>query len=302
MKKISPDSRVKFEFGRHETFALRESWLTKGLSRSYEFNGFNPDLETADSLGLGSRMAKSLSFWLDATGMLGTSEVKKKADSLTDLGLTVLANDPYLEFTTTWWIIHVVLARRSGSVWNWFFNDFREREFERSLCIESFERHIREHAAKQTTTVVIQREIACLLQTYARPGSSEVVDPEDATYSPLRSLSLIIKHADTGRFERTRPLDQVPLEAFLTCVSALAEDTDASDVPLTALQSKRNGPGRVFGLDGDAVFELAAASSNAYSKEGVSLKTLGADRYLQVPKDSPAVWLERYFKRIGVVR
>ena len=32
MKKISPDSRVKFEFGRHETFALRESWLTKGLS------------------------------------------------------------------------------------------------------------------------------------------------------------------------------------------------------------------------------------------------------------------------------
>ena len=115
-------------------------------------------------------------------------------------------------------------GRRPGSVWNWFFNDFRSQSFLREGCIEEFSRAIREHSVNQTTPGVIQREVACLLNTYAALPPSEPVDPEDLTVSPMRSLGLVVRHHDTGRFEKTRPLDAVPVEAFIAAVVLLAED------------------------------------------------------------------------------
>ena len=64
-------SPTRFEFGRHETFPVRHGWLAKGLGRVRETGRYDGDLETADALGLGSRMAKSLAFWLEASGLAG---------------------------------------------------------------------------------------------------------------------------------------------------------------------------------------------------------------------------------------
>lgn len=116
---MSAASRVKFEFGRHETFAVREGWLGKGLGRIRDMEGrFRADLESADALGLGSRMVKSLQYWLEATGLAdpGESKGRERVIHPSDLGSEMLNRDPYLEFPCTWWILHVVLARREGSV------------------------------------------------------------------------------------------------------------------------------------------------------------------------------------------
>jgi hypothetical protein len=293
--------KTRYEFGRHETFALREGWLDKGLARVMTHpEGFRPDLDTADDLGIGSRMAKSLAYWLDAAGLVARADGKRKtAPPASSFGEAVYARDPHFEYPVTAWFVHLMLARRPGSVWNWFFNDFRSQSFLREGCIEEFARAIREHSANQTTQGVIQREVGCLLNTYAALPASEPVDPEDFTVSPMRSLGLVLKHQDTGRFEKAHPLDAVPVEAFVAAVALMAADRGSASLPLTDLIALRNSPGRLFNLDGDMVSEAAEAAAEAYGKEGVRLSLHGATRTITVPEGPAESWYERHFGRIG---
>jgi len=301
MSTASGDVRRKFEFGRHETFTIREGWLTKGLSRMAA-GGFRPDIETADALGLGSRMVKSLQFWLEATGLSVPAKVgKDKVSVPSSLAESVRAHDPYLEYPATWWIIHVVLARRDGNVINWFLNDHAERTFERVALAESFARYVRERSANQTTDAVIQRDVACLLASYAAPSANERSDPEDATACPLRSLGLLVRHADTGRYERTRPLDRIPVEAFLACASLVASDLGTQSVALGDLLRERNSPGRILGMDGDMIDEMASLAACAYPGE-VGISLLGATRMLTLPENPPERWLALHFTRNGSAR
>ncbi|ANY85429.1 hypothetical protein BB934_45250 (plasmid) [Microvirga ossetica] len=303
MRAAVEEARRKYEFGRHETFTIREGWLSKGLARLSDTDSFKADLETADALGLGSRMIKSLQYWLEATGMLAFEGDRKRKDiRLSDLGLAIWAHDPHLEFPISWWIVHIMLARRGGSVWNWFFNDYQERSFDRTHCVESFNRYVKEKSTNQTTTSVIQRDIACLLISYAVPSANERPDPEDATICPLRGLSLVMKHSDTGRFERTRPLDRVPVEAFLAATALLAEDMESDSVALSDLLRRRNSPGRILGLDGDMLDDMATQAANIYGSLGVNIVMLGSNRTLTIPRLPPDLWFERHFSRIGAAR
>jgi hypothetical protein len=294
---LGAGERLRFEFGRHETFALREGWLSKGLRRLASEGGFQADLETADALGLGSRMVKSLAYWLTASGLSSQQDGRGRPAIPSPLGEAVLGRDPWTEFSMTWWLVHLNLVSRKGSVWSWFFNDFSERTFDRTTCIDAFVRTIKEKATNPATMPVAQRDVACLLHTYATASGDDRADPEDATLSPLRSLGLVIKHAGTGRFEKLRPLDPPPIEAFLACASTCAEG--AGNVAFTDLIRLRNSPGRVFGLDGDAIDQLASASVEVYGKKGVSISTLGVNRTLFVPNRSPEQWLHAHFERAG---
>ena len=132
-------SRTRFEFGRHETFPVRHGWLAKGLGRVRETGRFDGDLETADALGLGSRMAKSLAFWLEASGLAGidsnvtngTAKRRRKGQNwtITDLGNIVTRYDPHLEYPVTWWFVHMALAQRPSTVWGWFLQRIPRASF-----------------------------------------------------------------------------------------------------------------------------------------------------------------------------
>ncbi len=54
---------IKTAFGRHESFALRYSWLTKGYRTEKQV--FNSDNATVE-LGVGKNMVKSIQYWLKA--------------------------------------------------------------------------------------------------------------------------------------------------------------------------------------------------------------------------------------------
>lgn len=299
-------TKSRHEYGRHETFAVRHGWLGKGLERmGGSPDGFQADEDAVVALGLGSRMVVSLRYWLEASG-LAEERVEggggKKARQLhaSRLGDVVRERDPYLEYPATWWFVHLSLARRSGSVWGWFFNDFRERAFDRPTCVEAYLRHLRIHASREPSLSVAQRDVACLLLAYGTSSASEPQDPEDGTASPLRDLGLVARLDEIGRFEKTRPLDEVPLEAFLACAAAQAEYTGQESLSVGELLGRRGGPGTVFGLSGDTVEEMAARGARDYAKVGVMLDLLGAERRLRVPSmGGPHFWLERHFLRVG---
>lgn len=293
--------RNRFEMGRHETFALREGWLSKGMARMSDAGTFKGDIETADALGIGKNMAKSLSFWLEASGLAGRPEGDGvHALARTDLQDRVATCDPHFEYAISTWFTHMNVARRPSAVWNWFFNDFRSGAFDRETAVEGLMRHLKTHSSNPVSAGAAQREVGCLLLTYAALPPSEKVDPEDYTVSPLRSLGLVLKHADTGRFEKTTPLDDIPLEAFLACVSALCRDADTATLPLADLISRRNSPARLFNVDGDAIDELSRRAADAYGHLGVSISLLGATRTITVPDSRPEEWYSRHFERIAV--
>lgn len=299
-------TKSRYEYGRHETFAVRHGWLGKGLERmDASPDGFRADQDAVVDLGLGSRMVLSLRYWLEASGLAqersaDAQDRKAKQLHTSRLGGIVRERDPYLEYPATWWFVHLSLARRSNSVWGWFFNDFRERAFERQGCVDAYLRHLRLHASREPSLSVAQRDVACLLLTYGTSSASERLDPEDGSASPLRELGLVVRHDESGRFEKTRPLDEVPLEVFLACAAAKAEDVGQEALSLGELLGRRGGPGMVLGLGGDAVEEMAARGARDYARAGVTLDLLGAERRLRVPMmDGTHFWLERHFQRIG---
>jgi hypothetical protein len=142
-------AKSRFEYGRHETFAVRHGWLGKGLDRMGTCSdGFQADESAVIDLGLGTRMVKSLRYWLEASGIgeVRSADMEgRKARHLhtSPLGQVIHGRDPYMEYPATWWFVHLNLARRYGSVWGWFFSDFRERLFDRATCIDAFMRHLR---------------------------------------------------------------------------------------------------------------------------------------------------------------
>jgi len=299
-------TKSRYEYGRHETFAVRHGWLGKGLSRMDSSPaGFNADETAVVELGLGSRMVKSLRYWLEASGVgeLRSVEVdgrKVRELHTSALGQVVHARDPFMEYPATWWFVHLNLARRSGSVWGWFFNDFRERLFERPTCVEAYLRHLRINAANEPTLSVAQRDVACLLATYGTASANEARDPEDGTASPLRDLGLVLRHEETGRFEKTRPLDEIPIEVFLACAAAQSEALRLESLSMGELIGRRGGPGLLLGMTSEAIEDLSARGARDCGKLGVTLDLLGAERRLRVPMmGGTQFWLDRHFQRVG---
>ena len=302
-------SPTRFEFGRHETFPVRHGWLAKGLGRVRETGRYDGDLETADVLGLGSRMAKSLGFWLEASGLAAIesnvtnrgSKHRRKGQEwkITEFGDTVTRYDPHLEYPVTWWFVHMALAQHQSTVWGWFFNEFHERQFSREACVKAFLEHVAEHASNKPSEAVAQRDIACVLQAYALPSSRTATDPEDASVCPLRELGLVVRHSDVHRFEKAHPLDEVPVEAFIACASRLASESGSDSVRFTDLLRSRNGPARVLGLRGDQLVDLTETATSVHGDQGVRISLLGAERHLVIPKARPSEWLEVHFRRIG---
>jgi hypothetical protein len=134
----APSPPKRFEYGRHETFTIRHGWLGKGLSRLAAENGFDADTHTADALGLGSRMVKSLGYWLEASG-LATAGVEGRSRNLglSEIGTLIQKRDPFFEYPATWWAVHMALAIREGTVLAWFFNDYVERSNARPASTRS---------------------------------------------------------------------------------------------------------------------------------------------------------------------
>lgn len=305
MTAAAEKGRRRHEYCRHETFAVRHGWLGKGVAYMAQDDGdFRDEDAAVVRLGLGTRMVKSLRYWMEASG-LAENQAAEGADRKsrrlvpTRFADVLGQRDPHMEYPATWWFVHLHLARRTCSVWGWFFGDFRERNFDRAICVEAYVRHLRLHAANEPTMAVAQRDVACLLLAYAAQASAERQDPEDNTVSPLRDLGLVLRHEDTNRFERGRPLDGVPMEAFLACVSAAARDADQQALSVGEMLRRGAGPGIVFGLSAEDIEDMSLRAAKDYAGIGVALDFLGAERKLRVPDMGASTWLDRHFQRVG---
>ena len=113
---------VKFKLKGHESFILRDGWLTKGLRAVTSNNRVFSENSGADALGVGTNMAKAIRYWMRTAGLSKFSASKQ--EELTELGKLLLDNDVYFEDLFSLAVVHanIVSNFEAATSWNLFFN------------------------------------------------------------------------------------------------------------------------------------------------------------------------------------
>ena len=288
--------QIRFQFGGHATFPIRYGWLPKGLAQLLSSGNFTANTDTADDLGIGSKMVESLAYWLNVTGLAASSSGGLKPNPIATL---IHKHDPFFERPGTWWFLHLMLARSEGTVWGWFFNDYGDRIFDRLTCADAFLQFARTKAVRPPSPAMVQRDIACLLSAYASRPGVDLVDPDEIGACPLRELGLLIRHDAVNRYERARRPHGVPQEAFLAAASLLAKETGIASLSLRELATLRSGPGRLLCMGLESIETEVGKTGNKRCLEGIQTETVNSERRLMVPHRDPEYWLQQFYDRVS---
>jgi hypothetical protein len=235
----------KVSFGRHETFALRYSWLTKGFQAITDksFDITNPD-EATVRLGVGKNMVSSIRYWLKACQMI-------ESDGLTpsDLGNLILDRreglDPFLEDEATLWLVHWLLASNAqqATAWFWFFNKFHRPEFTGQELQAALSDFLKESIikGKRPAANTLKSDAGLLPRMYASGKRSHKVSLEESLDSPLSLLRLVTASAgDKGFQSKPESRPGLPIAIVGYAVTQLMQERGVNAIPVEELLYSRD--------------------------------------------------------------
>jgi hypothetical protein len=285
-------------FGGHQTFSIREGWLFKGLRvLKEEPEVFGTDA-LQDHMGVGKNMAKAIHHWLVATGLARRVGPKGKRSSLevTELGEAIWHFDRYFLEPSTWWLIHVQLChnRKEALSWFWFFNQFTASRFERAVAVEALRRFLQVIGGRMPSLRTLERDIACLLRSYAEVVPREQADPEDVLECPLVELGLLTMSRQSGFFELNRGPKPVTFPVFAYTVSrafAVSDERDTVDLSLTELTHEEGSPGRLFSLSSESLFEMLLEYQEL-GGERLTISSQAGERIVRLQNQPTQDWIE----------
>jgi len=183
----------KASFGRHETFSLRYSWLTKGFQSFQNSADIFLSEEATIKLGVGKNMVNAIKYWLRASSMLMDTDEGLEAS---ELGKAIFADeygwDPFLEDEATLWLIHWQLATNAdlATAWYWFFNCYHKAEFTSEDAAESLADFVQNNLTGKHSERTVKHESAMILRMYCPPKANSKVLEENLD-APLTSLKLV---------------------------------------------------------------------------------------------------------------
>jgi hypothetical protein len=238
----------------NESFNIREGWLRKGMRCVEE----SPDLFSRDDvmerLGVGSKMVKSIRYWLQATNLCEEKYInsgRARAQVITDFGRVVEKYDRFFDdiFTLSLIHYHIVSNETMCAVWNIFFNSFEAEEFTREnvvdMCRAELSKRMDEGASFSDSLFI--DDCISVLKMYTDKVSSE--DPEESLGSPFADLGLVKKASTKNTYRKSPPpracLDKMAV--LYVMMSNLREQKRS--VSINELLTGENNVGRVFNLN-----------------------------------------------------
>ena len=249
----------KAAFGRHETFALRYGWLTKGAQA---LMGGDPVFEAEDAtvrLGVGKNMVVSIRYWLQAARLIAKAN---DGWTLTDTGAYIFdddGSDPYLEDEGTIWLIHWLIASNPdlATSWWWFFNRFHKPEFTGAELTTALQDFAKDEVKGRTAASTLKSDSEVLRRMYVRSAPLGRAQLEDALDSPLSVLGLVTELPDSRSFE-SRPGQRESLPPTILGFAALElfQALGESQLPVSDLMYGPSGYpalGAVFRLSEGAL-------------------------------------------------
>lgn len=232
----------------HESFILREGWITKALFAIKQENGSKLFYSNygADNLGVGSNMAKSIRYWMRAAGL--TKEIGTKEIVLSDLGEVIFKYDPYIEDVFTLYVIHANIACNfeQATSWNVFFNDFDLNSFSRLELFEKMTDLLIERTGESKLPErSIKDDCSAILAMYYSDRDDNS-DPEEKRNSPFAQLGLLVK--DGNYYEKCSPAYESidPLIVLYLIADNLSNNRS---VLIDDLMYENNMPGKLLNLN-----------------------------------------------------
>lgn len=242
-------------FGQHQTFYLRQQWLTKGLIEVDKNPRFFYEPDHFEVLGVGKNMAKSIRFWLGATKLVKEKRSIKIELHLTELGEAVFNYDRYVKSRFTLSILHYLLVteKNEASTWFWFFNVFNERVFTKTLLYSQLEQWAKETFEKDVSINSLKRDIDCLLQLYTMKSYTNQT-PEDVIKSPFESLNLVQSTTEI-HYIKTPLKHSLTAECLYITLIIYMNKYGVKEVGLNDFINEPELWGRVFNLGRDEIID-----------------------------------------------
>jgi hypothetical protein len=249
----------KIAFGRHESFALRYGWLTKGFQAFEQNKDIFSSPDAIVTLGVGKNMVNSIRNWLRAARLVDITSGRKKT---TQLGREIFSKDgwdPYLEDEATIWLIHWLLATnpQHATAWYWFFNRFHKPEFTSKEVASALIGFAAEQITAKTSMTTIKKDVAVLLRMYVQKNNNQKITIEEALDSPISLLNLISYSPSTKTYQsKLTRRDGLPLGIFGFAITELLNKTGQTEIPIEDLMYSKNGrvaPGLIFRLSETAL-------------------------------------------------
>jgi len=300
ISQFNPD---KVAFGRHETFALRYSWLTKGLHALKK----DPKLFDSDdavvTLGVGKNMVAAIRYWLRACQLITPS----KPDEITDIGRMLFdineGLDPYLEDEATIWLIHWLLATNTelATAWYWFFNKYHKPEFTGQELHTALGDFVKERVIdkRRPSASTLKNDALLIPRMYTQSKGNTRTPLEEALDSPLALLGLVNQSAG-GRAFYSKPSARpgLPLGIFGFAVSQMMEVRNLTAIPIEELMYSRNdfvSPGSVFRLtETDLITKLELMV--AYKPGGFEIReTAGIHQLYRIKNINPMSYVKKHY-------
>ena len=162
----------KLRFSGHQTFAVRNGWLEKGVALVREMpGGFLAD-DAVVRLGVGKNMVESIKYWCVQTGLVEDADAPGTM-RIAELGSFLFGNngiegvDPYLEDDASLWLLHHhVVTRAAQSTWSVVLNHYNKPEFTKPELESFVSRYISDMKAT-VSGKTIERDVECFLHFYA---------------------------------------------------------------------------------------------------------------------------------------
>ena len=253
-------NRKKVAFGRHESFALRYSWLTKGFKALQKNSAIFTDDDATVVLGVGKNMVLSIRYWLRACQIITpTNEPTEVGKMLFDKG----GFDPFLEDEATIWLLHWLLVNNvtEATTIYWFFNKFHKPVFTTEELTTSLSDFIRDarFEVKKPSQATIKNDVSLLTRMYSLSKPSGRAPLEDSLDSPMASLGLLMRATDNKHFlAKAEYRDSLPPFIVGYAVLSLMNFRDLQSMPLDDLMYSRDdfsAIGAVFRLSENALIK-----------------------------------------------
>ncbi|WP_174733161.1 DUF4007 family protein [Mesobacillus harenae] len=237
-------------YGRHESFYLRNKWISKGLRHVRTNNNFFYDKDNFEKIGLGKNMVRSLRFWLTALNLVEENHKKHK---LTPLGEIIFNKDRLLERPSTVAILHAELLVNKGdtaTVFNWFFTQYNETISTKAELKAAFKEWVDKKESKGVSERSLNRDIDVLVQLYSKEANES--DPEDTIFSPFTALYLMKEERSGEKSDTIRKssmhYENEDLTAFYYTLIRYAQQEKVEYVQLDEIMSHERLWGKVFNL------------------------------------------------------
>lgn len=281
-------------YNQHQSFYLRERWLSKALRNLENDSSFFYQKDAFEKIGLGKNMVQSLRHWIRATGIVVENRTDKSHE-LTQFGKVIKKYDISLKYAGTKALLHYQLVKNMepSTAWFWYFNIYPESLASKEEILYQFTNWVKANEKRSVSENSLKRDIDTLINMYQYGVKQN--DPEEVTISPLSELELV-KESKALIIKEEISLSDNVSEFLYFILLDYAKSNDRIELSVDEILNEEALLGKAFNLSRNTLVQLLNnwASQGKYSLEFTRTNNLDTVR---VPRIDPLHFLEELYKR-----